>query len=124
MFWLADHLESLERLLLDVGTRSCPALAGDLLAADFREFGKSGRAWTRADIIAAMATEARQMDYDFADFAVKRLGEDFALVTYSVQVAGPDGVDKALRSSIWQREADGKWRMLFHQGTTSRRTTL
>jgi hypothetical protein len=116
---LADHLESLERQLLDVATRSSPNMAGDLLAAGFREFGKSGRVWTRAEIIAALATEAVQIDYRLEDFIVKSLGEDFALVTYAIYVSAIDGIGKALRSSVWQCEADGKWRLLFHQGTKS-----
>jgi hypothetical protein len=117
---LASHLEALERQLLDLGTRSLPGEAGDLLAADFREFGKSGRAWTRTAVIAAMASETLQINYRLEDFSVKELGGDFALVTYSCYVVDTDGVEaKALRSSVWQREADGTWRMLFHQGTKS-----
>jgi hypothetical protein len=117
---LASHLEALERQLLDLGTRSLPGEAGDLLAAEFREFGKSGRAWTRSAVIAAMATETEQINYRLEDFAVQELGTDFALVTYACYVADADGVEsKALRSSVWQRDADGAWRMLFHQGTRS-----
>ena len=117
---LAAHLNDLERRLLDLGTRSSPDLAGGLLAKDFREFGKSGRSWTRDDIIAAMATETAQIECRLEDFVVKSLGEDFALVTYTAYVIAADGAEtKALRSSIWQHEADGSWRMLFHQGTRS-----
>ncbi len=46
----------------------------------------------------------------------KSLGEDFALVTYTAYVIAADSAEtKALRSLIWQCDADGNRRMLFHQ---------
>jgi hypothetical protein len=50
---------------------------------------------------------------------VTRLGENFALVTYTIHVTAEGSTGKALRSSVWQYEAEGKWRTLFHQGTKS-----
>jgi hypothetical protein len=117
---IASTIESLERQLLDLGIRSSPERVGDLLSADFREFGKSGHAWTREEIIAAMATERHPIRYRLENLTVKRLGEDASLACYSLYVAGTGGTEtKALRSSVWQREPDGKWRLLFHQGTKS-----
>lgn len=115
---LADEIEALERRLLDLGVRSSPEQASDLLADGFREFGKSGHAWRRDEIIAAMASERRPINYRFEEFSVQRLGEDAALALYELSVVSPDGGEtKALRSSVWQRGEDGRWRMLFHQGT-------
>ena len=120
MLSLSAQLEKLERLLLDHGTRSVTESAGELLAADFREFGKSGRTWDRDAIIASLAAEAAQIDYQLREFRAERLGEDFALATYTLHVRSPDGTTSlSLRSSVWQREADGMWRMLFHQGTAA-----
>jgi hypothetical protein len=117
---IASMIESLEHQLLDLGVRSSPERVGDLLSADFREFGKSGHIWSREEIIAAMATERHPLRYRLEDLTVKRLGEDAALACYALHVAGSGGTEtKALRSSVWQREPDGKWRLLFHQGTKS-----
>ena len=120
MLSLSAQLEKLERLLLDYGTRSVAESAGALLAPDVREFGKSGRSWDRDDIIASLAAETTQIDYQLRDFTAKRLGEDFVLATYALHIRAPDGTTaKSLRSSVWQHEAEGIWRMLFHQGTAA-----
>ncbi len=120
MSCLTSHLQALERQLLDLGTRSSPQAAAGLLAADFREFGKSGHAWTRQGMLVAMASETRQIDYRLRDFVAKELGQAHALVTYTCHITDADGAEStALRSSVWQCEADGMWRMLFHQGTKS-----
>ena len=115
---LACEIEALERRLLDLGVRASPEQASELLADGFREFGKSGHAWRRDEIIAAMAAERHPINYRFDDFGVQRLGEDAALALYTLSVISPDGSEtKALRSSVWQRGEDDQWRMLFHQGT-------
>jgi hypothetical protein len=67
-----------------------------------------------------MATERHAIVYRFDDFSVRRLGEDAALALYKLSVISADGSEaKALRSSVWQRGVDSRWRMLFHQGTKS-----
>ncbi len=82
-----------------------------LLAADFREFGASGRIWTRQEIIEALASET-ESTITSSDFACQMLSPSLALITYIAET----GNRRSLRSSIWRLEGES-WRMHFHQGT-------
>ena len=83
-----------------------------LLADVFIEFGSSGRVWSKASIIESMRREELDQQITVEDFAARELAPDVVLVTYiSKKDAG-----SALRSSIWKR-LDGKWQLIFHQGT-------
>ena len=116
---VADDLAALERELLDATTRANAARVADLLADDFVEFGSSGRVWTKSATIEALAAEdsASAPARIVSDLQVKPLGADVALVTYQIRRTEPGAAPtETLRSSIWQR-TDGKWRLVFHQGT-------
>ena len=87
-----------------------------LLAAEFREFGSSGRIHDRATTLEALAAGGRPA-LKFEDFAVQSVSRDALVVTYiSRSVSGPGWKPPALRSSLWVRRSD-RWQMLFHQGT-------
>ena len=108
---LAAHLQSLEEQLLQPATRSNPKAVAALLADDFREFGSSGRIFTKPEIITHLAGESpRQIT--LTDFACHALTPETALVTYRSFSQGT----AALRSSLWVHR-EGRWQMLFHQGT-------
>ena len=98
----------LETRLHRSDVRSSPSLAAELIADDFLEFGKSGRVYDKATILAAMQREPPRGPIDVEDFAARELAPGVVLVTYR---------GSALRSSIWVLQ-DGKWRMAFHQGTS------
>ncbi len=104
-------LIALEQSLHQPSTRSNPRAVESLLAEDFREFGASGRVWTRAEILAELAAEA-PYEIRSRDFACKWLTPGLALLTYVAEAAER----RTLRSSLWRLE-DGAWRMVFHQGT-------
>ena len=113
---LRTLLHQLEDRLLDPTVRRSPDTVASLLAEDFREFGSSGRVYTRAEMLEALANEVpshlRQ-----TDFACHQLSPEVALVTYRSHRTSPDtSAESALRSSIWVR-TDGRWRLRFHQGT-------
>lgn len=110
----ADQLGALELRLLQPEVRASPEALHALLAPDFVELGSSGRAYDRAEIIAALREEqaAPPIERTVSDLTVRFLAETVALVTY--RVARRDG--RFLRSSIW-RLSDGRWQMVFHQGT-------
>ena len=112
---IAEHLEELERELHMHAVR-VSARAGELLADDFVEFGRSGRVFNKESIVAAMAQEAPGPRLSTAtDFKVVTIGPDAALLTYcTFPNTGPKVV--SLHSSIWRRHND-KWQMMFHQGT-------
>ena len=119
----ASQLRELEQMLLDPAVRRDSGKLSALLAEEFREFGKSGRVYSRAEVIA----ELLQMEPDgrritMQDFACITVAEGVALVTYCTvhtapaEAAGNAAPIRALRSSLWVfREA--RWQMLFHQGT-------
>jgi hypothetical protein len=111
----ASTLQELEERLLDGAIRSSPEQLDALLAEEFVEFGARGRAYTKAEIIAALAEEQNVGGYvraNLLDFKALALSGEVVLVTYrSVR-----GAEESLRSSIWKKAGSG-WRMLFHQGT-------
>jgi hypothetical protein len=112
---LAAHLQALEEQLLQPAIRADSDALTTLLADDFREFGSSGRIFTRAEIVAELATESPR-SISLSDFHCQPLTPEAALVTYRTTSA----TNTDLRSSLWVLR-DGRWQMLFHQGT---KTTL
>lgn len=116
---LVDELLKLETDLHKREVRSSTRALSELLADEFVEFGSSGRIFSKSAIIDALAAEAGDLQVSVEDFAVRELAPNVALATYVV--ATPSGhsaamVRTSLRSSIWQVK-DGKWQMIFHQGT-------
>ena len=96
-----------ERHLLDPATRGDAAALDLLLHKDFVEVGRTGRVWSRDEIISALLADP-MVSGQPQGFDVDELAYGNALVTYSL-----DGVR---RSSIWIRES-GRWQIRFHQAT-------
>jgi hypothetical protein len=102
--------------------RQSPAIVAELLAESFVEFGSSGTVYNdRDELIALMAAEKSDEaspSIISRDYAFRPISPDAVLVTYrSIRKAGEKGLERhVLRSSIWQR-IDGRWQMIFHQGT-------
>ncbi|WP_105383247.1 nuclear transport factor 2 family protein [Neorhizobium alkalisoli] len=117
---LADHLLSLEAALQTREVRSSETRLRDLLAPDFREFGRSGLAYTFNDIMTRLVVEDGPANSSISNFTVSMLSETVALATYRGTRLNADGNRQFTnRSSIWRLEVDGKWRMVFHQGTAT-----
>ena len=113
---LAEHLQTLEWELLANATRKNAARVSSLLAEAFREFGSSGLAYRKQDILVALQEEA-PVSLSLMNFEMTLLAEGVALVTYQSQKDQGDAPPSiALRSSIWVQDG-GDWRMIFHQGT-------
>jgi hypothetical protein len=104
-------LSTLERRLHDPSVRRDLAEVDRLLAGDFREFGKSGRVYDKAAILALLANQAPALIAS-DDFALTLIAPGAALLTYRSTSSGMT----ALRSSLWVHR-DDRWQMLFHQGT-------
>jgi len=105
-----------ERLAMLSASESHASLAA-LLAADFREFGSSGRVYDAATTLEALTAGGVRPRLLFEDFREVPVARDTVLVTYvSRSVAGPGWKPPALRSSLWVRR-DARWQLLFHQGT-------
>ena len=118
-----DQLHALEEALLT------PALRGDrrrlttLLAEEFREFGSSGRIFTKAEILIHLQNET-PAGRTLTDFQATPVAPGAVLVTYRLQrdLAQADTLEisaeasHSLRSSLWV-QCEGHWQLLFHQGT-------
>lgn len=115
---LRSLLLSLELQLMDPAFRKDREQVAALLAEDFREFGSSGRFWSREAIIELLATEPAQPAPAVEDFAIQRLAPEIVLVTYlTIRASGPGALRQGvLRSSLWIHRDSG-WKVLFHQGT-------
>ena len=115
-----ETLRALEASLLTNAVRKDRARVAELLAEEFREFGRSGTVYTKAEILAFLAEE-EEIVVTMEDFRCQPVAEGVALVTYRSERAEPAGENlAALRSSLWVWR-DGRWQMVFHQGT---RTSL
>ncbi|ETX00291.1 MAG: hypothetical protein ETSY1_11720 [Candidatus Entotheonella factor] len=97
------------------------AVAG-LLAEGFVEFGSSGRVYDREATIEALRDEPL-MQRSLTQFKTLVLAPGVVLVTYHARRQRLDGrqgpLEGSLRSSIWKL-MDGRWQMIFHQGTVAR----
>jgi|UPI0005676E3B hypothetical protein len=119
---LRPHLRCLEERLFDQSVRNSRASLETLLSPNFREIGSSGRLFTFEDVIAALLSEpADGTTRALTDFEIEPLDPCLVLVTYRSERIVPNAQPvKSLRSSIWRHEADGRWRMVFPQGTPTR----
>ncbi len=120
----AAQAEDLDALLLKLEgalhrreVRASAAQLAELLDEDFHELGVSGTVWTRAAITEALREEAFS-ERTMSDFHVRRMATDVALVTYRVhrEANAERPAADSLRSSLWKCR-QGRWRMVFHQGT-------
>ncbi|MGC5704038.1 nuclear transport factor 2 family protein [Pseudomonas sp. NFXW11] len=114
---LSEHLLLLERQLQQAEVRADRQALEALLAEEFLEFGASGGRWDKAQVLADLP----QQDFierRISEFAVQRLAPDLAQATYLCHNAavGARPATSAWRSSLW-RHREGRWQMLFHQGT-------
>lgn len=89
-----------------------------LLAPDFKEFGRSGASYTRDYELMALPTDPEPPQIHAQDFAVNPLSDSIALLTYRDAHISPSGelFRHTNRSSIWRLSPSG-WQMVFHQGT-------
>jgi hypothetical protein len=117
---LADHLLALEIALQSREVRGSEQKLRELLAPEFREFGRSGLAYTFEDIVTRLVAETGPDNTSISDFSATMLSDTIALATYRGTRVNDDGSQLfANRSSIWRLDPDGRWRMVFHQGTAT-----
>ncbi|RDL51221.1 hypothetical protein BLJAPNOD_02353 [Ensifer sp. M14] len=115
-----DEIRALEEALHRPEVRRSRTAVEALLAQGFVEFGASGTRYHRAEMIELLCEEddtPADGVLEATDFALTPISPDAVLLIYRTVRKGSDGSEKrALRSSIWKRNA-GRWQMLFHQGT-------
>ena len=113
---LEQQLRELElKVMTAAGERRADDIR-DLVADDFFEIGASGRTYTKAEVLAAIET-APLRKFTLEGFKVVASGEGWALVSYRAGERTAYASSTSLRSTLWVERA-GKWRIVFHQGTT------
>jgi hypothetical protein len=109
------ELEALETALWRPETRFDLAFMDRVLAPDFFEFGRSGRAYSRELTLGAPPGPI-DIHLPLIAFTARRLDDAVVQVTYISEVVYDGVLERGRRSSIWSRTAGG-WVLRFHQGT-------
>ena len=116
----AEEIRALEEKLLSGDFRRDREAVAGLLAEDFREFGSSGRVWSKQEILDQLEAE-ESFEAQIENFEAVEFAAEAVLVTYKVTVRRSGAESASLRSSIWIKR-EGRWRILFHQGTATERS--
>ncbi|MFZ1082797.1 MAG: DUF4440 domain-containing protein [Candidatus Kryptoniota bacterium] len=114
---LQEQIRLLEECLLLPGVRSNAEELVSLIADDFVEFGSSGLVYNKEQVLEGLI-HVPSLGIIMENFQVKQLASNIVLATYRA-VKRDDAkltTMQSLRSSIWRR-SDGRWQIVFHQGT-------
>ena len=122
---LLEQLRSLETELHQDETRRNRKRMETLLHPGFVEFGRSGRRYSRAEVLEEFGPGSVLPAVDARHFDLIVLGDGVALLTYmSAHMNSNGDSDRhTLRSSVWVRTAAG-WQIRFHQGTPATRAAF
>jgi hypothetical protein len=115
---LLERLRDLEIELHRSETRRNRSRMESLLHPDFVELARSGRRYSRNEVLEEFEGGGGLEPVHAQDFELAALAPGIALLTYQSAHIGPTGdlFRHALRSSLWI-ETPGGWRIRFHQGT-------
>lgn len=108
-----EQVVALERSLLTDEVRSERSAVAALLHPDWQEVGRSGRLWSRDDMLDAIGP-GEPVGLDVV--SVQRVDRDTILLVWRALADGRS----TLRSSLWVRAADrpgAPWQQRYHQGT-------
>ena len=100
--------------------RNNPVVLNQCLHTDFKEFTQSGRVLDKCQMVAALLAEQDADKIYAQDFQLQFLSSHSTLLTYlshQVHAQTQAQYNWALRSSIWHRNEQDVWQLLFHQGT-------
>jgi hypothetical protein len=115
---LLATLSALEAELHHAG-HGCPGgRLEQLLHPQFHEVGRSGRLYTRAEVLAFLAAQTSVPDVQSDGHRAEQLAEGLVLLTYrsAQRRSGGELELHTHRASLWQRMPGG-WQMRYHQGT-------
>lgn len=108
---LISTIKDLELCFFDKSVRHSESALNNIIADDFIEFGSSGRVYNKNEIRAFLLSSEAPVP-ELKNFSVRDIGNNTFLVTYISE----KNDTFTLRTSIWE-EINGKWKILFHQGT-------
>ena len=116
---LQEHIFKLENELLKLETRQSAEKISELLSNDFIEFCSSGIIYhyNNGDVF-DKNVNPHEIKWEIKEFETRQLSNDSILVTYKLLKNSElnENIKYSLRSSIW-KYLNGKWKMIFHQGT-------
>src|SRR5262245_23814894 len=116
---LLERLRDLECELHRLETRQNRERLEQLLHPDFVEFARSGRRYSRREVLAEFSVAGAVLEpVQVEQFELVEIGRGAVLVTYlSAHETGTGELHRqTLRSSLWLETETG-WQMRFHQGT-------
>jgi hypothetical protein len=115
---LLQHLRMLEVTLHQPAVRRDSSRLALLLHDEFIEIGRSGRRYTRENVLREFSETSSPAVIWSQDYALMKLNENFVLLTYKSAHIDSNGAlsRHTLRSSLWQ-QVNGDWQLRFHQGT-------
>ena len=115
---LSTELQRLECELHTLKNRRDKVFLEAILHPEFVEFGRSGRVYSRQEIIDEFQSVRELSQINTSNFSIQKLGQDVFLLTYLSSHSGDNGQQcrHTLRTSVWQVSASGP-QLRFHQGT-------
>jgi hypothetical protein len=87
----------------------------DMTVDDFWEIGASGNIYPRNFVIEILLERYQTLeerDFSCSEFHIRQLADDLYQLSYLLQQPGRH----TRRTTLW-RNAGGKWKIVFHQGT-------
>ena len=119
MVLLEKHIFELENELLKSETRQSAEKISELLSDNFTEFCSSGNIYNynKGDVFDENINLSELM-WEIKQFTTKQVSNDCILATYKLINHSElnEHMKYSLRSSTWKC-LNGKWKMIFHQGT-------
>ena len=112
-----DTIRNLELELNDLATRKNKQRLEVLIADEFEEVGKSGKRFSKSDIINELVNE-ESVAFSAHDFSFVVLAKDCVLVKYLTTI----NQQSAYRCSIWKK-SQNNWQIQYHQGTPIKHAT-
>ncbi|WP_394147976.1 DUF4440 domain-containing protein [Shewanella atlantica] len=114
---LKKKLVELELYLLKADVRVSVQELDQLIHDDFIEFGSSGASFGKREVLKHLPRE-KCPEFSATSFELRQLSCDVAQLLYRATMKKPGEfiTRYSLRSSIW-RKTQGRWQMIFHQGT-------
>ncbi|MBO1756910.1 DUF4440 domain-containing protein [Allobranchiibius sp. CTAmp26] len=97
---------------MTLSTRSNGLRVRELLHEDFVEIGRSGRRWTRDELMASIAEDGEYEAPGVSEWVFVQMSRELMLVTYLATAAN----QKSRHASLWDIGAESP-QMRFHQGT-------
>ncbi|ANI83044.1 nuclear transport factor 2 family protein [Kosakonia oryzae] len=116
---LQPQIVQYERQLHRPEIRSQKIAIEKLLHRHFFEIGRSGKRYDRQQVIDSLLAETDRQQIASEEFALTQIESGTLLLTYRTFRQSPSGekTHRTLRTSLWVRNEDGRWQMIFHQGT-------